>query len=78
MKLPRNVSGEQLIAVAVQLGYKRIRQKGSHVRLRHEGPSGHSITIPLHDPMKAGTLHGILSEIARMRSIAYENLVELL
>src|SRR5207248_2575214 len=38
--------------------------KGSHVRLRHERPPAHTITVPLHNPLKTGTLHGILSEVA--------------
>jgi len=78
MKLPRGVSADRLIRVLERLGYKVIRQKGSHVRLRHEGPPAHAITIPRHDPLKTGTLHGILSEVAHMRSIAIESLVELL
>jgi predicted RNA binding protein YcfA (HicA-like mRNA interferase family) len=66
MKLPRGVSGECLVRVLEQLGYSVIRQKGSHMRLRYEGPPVHSITVPLHDPLKTGTLHGILSEVAQM------------
>jgi predicted RNA binding protein YcfA (HicA-like mRNA interferase family) len=78
MKLPRNVSGDRLIDMLGRLGYKRLRQQGSHVRVRHEGPPRHSITIPLHNPMKAGTLHGILAEVALMRSMAVDDLVKLL
>ena len=55
-----------------------IRQKGSHVRLRHEGPPAHTITVPLHNPLKTGTLHGILSEIALMRTLSVESIIELL
>ena len=51
-----------------------IRQKGSHVRLRHEGPPAHAITVPRHNPLKTGTLYGILSEVAEMRSIAIESI----
>ncbi len=36
------------------------------------------ITIPLHNPLKTGTLHSILSEVALMRSIGIESLAELL
>jgi predicted RNA binding protein YcfA (HicA-like mRNA interferase family) len=61
-----------------RLGYVVLRQKGSHVRLRHEGPPVHMITIPLHNPLKTGTLHSILSEVALMRSIGIESLAELL
>ena len=38
MKLPRGVSADRLIGALEHLGYRKVRQKGSHVRLRHEGP----------------------------------------
>lgn len=78
MKLPRGVSGDRLIHVLTRLGYAVIRQRGSHVRLRHEGPPAHTITVPRHDPLKTGTLHGIVLEVALARSIRIESLVELL
>lgn len=78
MKLPRGVSGDRLIGALERLGYVVIRQKGSHVRLRHEGPPVHTVTVPLHNPLKTGTLHGILSEVAQMQSRALESLAVLL
>ena len=78
MKLPRDVSADRLIRALEHLGYRKVRQKGSHVRLRHEGPPAHSITVPLHDPLKTGTLHGIVGEVAQMRSITAETVVALL
>lgn len=78
MKLPRGVSGDRVVRALKHLGYMQIRQKGSHVILRHEGPPVHTITVPLHNPLKAGTLHGILSEIAQMRSITIESITDLL
>jgi predicted RNA binding protein YcfA (HicA-like mRNA interferase family) len=78
MKLPRGVSGDRLIHMLSDLGYAMIRQKGSHVRLRHEGPPAHMITVPRHNPLKTGTLHGILSEVAQMRSTTIESLAALL
>ncbi len=78
MKLPRGVSASRLVQVLEQLGYSKVRQKGSHARLRHDGPPTHSITIPLHDQLKVGTLHGILTEVAGMRAIAIESIVSLL
>lgn len=74
MKLPRDVSADHLIRTLERHGYQTIRQKGSHVRLRHEGPPAHTITVPLHHPLKIGTLHAILSEVAQMRSITLESL----
>jgi len=76
MKLPRGVSAERVIQALERLGYGVIRQKGSHVRLRHEGPPVHTITVPLHHPLKTGTLHAILSEVAQMRSVTIESLTE--
>ena len=78
MKLPRGVSADRLIRALGHLGYRVIRQKGSHLRLRHDGPPAHAITVPLHNPLKKGTLHGILSEVAQMRSITIESVVDLL
>ena len=78
MKLPRGVSGERLVRALEQLGYSVVRQKGSHTRMRHDGPPVHSITVPLHNPLKTGTLHGILSEVAQMRSMTVDALAELL
>jgi predicted RNA binding protein YcfA (HicA-like mRNA interferase family) len=78
MKLPRGVSADRLIRALERLGYVVMRQKGSHVRLRHDGPPAHMITIPLHNPLKIGTLHGILSEVAQRRSISVESLAEMI
>lgn len=78
MKLPRGVSGDRLIRTLQQVGYSIVRQKGSHVRLQHPGPPVHSVSVPLHNPVKTGTLHGILAEVALMRSITVESLAQLL
>jgi predicted RNA binding protein YcfA (HicA-like mRNA interferase family) len=78
MKLPRGMSADRVIRALVRLGYEVIRQRGSHVRLRHDGPPVHTITVPLHDPLKVGTLHAIFSEVALMRSISIESISDLL
>jgi hypothetical protein len=53
-----------------------LRQKKSHIRLRHPGPPVHLITVPNHDPLKTGTLHGILAEVTMMRGITIDALCE--
>jgi predicted RNA binding protein YcfA (HicA-like mRNA interferase family) len=78
MKLPRDVSGDRLIRLLETLGYAVIRQKGSHVRLGHDGPPPHSITVPRHKRLKTGTLQSILAEIARIRSVPMDSLIEVL
>ena len=78
MKLPRGVSADRLIRVLTHLGYVEVRRTGSHVRLRHEGPPLHSITVPWHNPLKTGTLHGILSEVAAKRTMAIDSIIDLM
>lgn len=77
MKVPRGVAGDRLIAV-LQHGYEILRQKGSHVRLRHHGPPEHVVTVPKHKAIKVGTLHAILTEVARMRSRDVTSLIQML
>jgi predicted RNA binding protein YcfA (HicA-like mRNA interferase family) len=76
MKLPRGVSADLLIRALERVGYEVVRQKGSHVRLRRQGPPAHTITVPLHNPLKTGILHGILAEVALIRSTTVEFLAE--
>lgn len=76
MKLPADVSADRLINALKHLGYQVVRQKGSHIRLRHDGPPAHSISVPNHNPLKKGTLHGILTDVAAIRSISMEELIE--
>ncbi|AAL81447.1 addiction module toxin, HicA family [Pyrococcus furiosus DSM 3638] len=61
MKLPRDVSGEDVIKALRKLGYVPARQKGSHVVLT--GPSGKIIVIPLHKRIKTGLLRAIIREV---------------
>lgn len=61
-KLPVT-SGEDLIRVLQKFGYTRVRQKGSHVRLRHAtDPQRLPITVPLHAEIAFGTLKRILRD----------------
>jgi predicted RNA binding protein YcfA (HicA-like mRNA interferase family) len=78
MKLPRGVSANRLIHALERLGYTVIRQKGSHVRLFHEAAPTHSISVPLHDPLKIGTFHGIPVEVAQAQSISIQEILDLL
>jgi len=77
MKLPRNIGGEDLIKLLTKFGYKVMRQTGSHVRLKSDIMGRiHFITIPLHKPLKLGTLNNILSDIAEYLKISKKELIE--
>ena len=60
-KLPRDVSGQDVIKALRKLGYYPARQKGSHVILI--GPTGKMITVPLHKSLKTGLLRAIIREV---------------
>ena len=76
-KTPRNISGQQLIKILKKYGYESTRQKGSHIRLTNSSkPTTHHITIPDHDPLKLGTLSGILNEVSRYLEIDREELLK--
>ena len=65
MKLPRDLSGLDLVHKLKPLGYVVTRQAGSHIRLTTVQNGQHHITIPAHDPLKIGTLSAILGDIAQ-------------
>jgi predicted RNA binding protein YcfA (HicA-like mRNA interferase family) len=61
-KLPV-VSGQDLIRALGKFGYLAVRQKGSHVRLRHPSdPLRLPVTVPLHTEIAFGTLRRILRD----------------
>ena len=78
MKLPRDISGNQLIKNLKPLGYIVTRQTGSHIRLSTEQNGQHHITIPQHDPLKIGTLTAILADIATHFNLSKNELTDLL
>ena len=65
MKLPRDMSGEELAQLFGRYGYKSTRQTGSHMRLTtiFKGIE-HHITIPQHKSLRIGTLSKILKDVA--------------
>ena len=65
MKLPRDLTGLQLVKLLETLGYQVTRQTGSHIRMTTTQNGTHHVTIPAHSPLKMGTLSGILSDIAQ-------------
>lgn len=65
MRLPRDLSGRDLIRLLTRYGYQATRQAGSHVRLETTLLGNpHRVTIPEHDHLRVGTLSAILSEVA--------------
>jgi predicted RNA binding protein YcfA (HicA-like mRNA interferase family) len=76
MKLPRDLSGADLAKALARVGYRVTRQSGSHIRLTTGSPSQHHVTVPAHDPLKIGTLAGILSDVADHLKVSREDLLQ--
>lgn len=76
MKLPRDISGKELIKALESLGYVVTRQRGSHVYLVAKDQEEHHIAVPLHSPLKIGTLMGILNDVALHLKIPRSELTE--
>jgi predicted RNA binding protein YcfA (HicA-like mRNA interferase family) len=64
MRVPRDLSADDLVHLLKSLGYVPVRQTGSHIRLVTQQHGEHHITIPRHDPLRMGTLSGLLSDIS--------------
>jgi len=64
MKLPRDVSGDELAQILSRIGYRITRQTGSHIRLTTEIQGQHHVTIPNHKSLRIGTLSAIISNVA--------------
>jgi predicted RNA binding protein YcfA (HicA-like mRNA interferase family) len=77
VKIPRDLSGSDLVRALHGFGYVAVRQTGSHIRLRstYTGTE-HLITIPNHNPIKLGTVQGILTDVAQYLKMAKQDLIE--
>ncbi len=76
MKLPRDLSGQELARLLQRLDYHVTRQTGSHIRLTRAGDRAHHITIPDHAPLKVGTLNAILKDVAAHLGIGKDELLK--
>jgi len=76
MRLPRDISGVDLAKVLKPFGYDVTRQTGSHLRLTTQQRGEHHVTIPNHDPLRIGTLAGILADVAEHFEITRDELIE--
>lgn len=76
MRLPRDLTGDQLARLLAALGYRVTRQTGSHMRLTTSERGEHHVTVPRHDPLRLGTLASILGDVSAHAGINREILAE--
>lgn len=78
MKTPCDVSGKDLVKTLKAYNYEVTGQNGSHIKVTTEQNGQHHVAIPNHNPIKIGTLNGILSEVAKHFGITKEEVVRVL
>lgn len=72
MKLPTDISGQELVKALLRAGFVVNRQRGSHIVLRRADPYAR-VVVPDHKQIRAGTLRQILAEA----DLTVEQLLEL-
>ena len=70
MKLPRDLSGAELVEILCRRwNYRQIHQEGSHILIETLEPFPQRISVPAHRTLRLGTLHSILRSVARHKGI---------
>lgn len=75
MRLPRDLTGAELVRRLARLGYGVTRQTGSHMRLTSHQRGEHHVTVPGHDPLRVGTLAAILEAVAAHHGLDRDELL---
>ena len=76
MKLPRNLSGQQLAAgLCRHWDYRQVHQIGSHIILETEIPGHQRLAIPAHKSLKLGTLGSILRAVTTHKGVSRETIL---
>lgn len=74
-KLPQ-VSGNDVVRLLGSLGYQKISQSGSHLKMRKTtGIGQHTIVVPLHKVVAKGTLNDILNKLSLWNNVSKDKLI---
>jgi len=76
MKLPRDLSADDLVRLLGRFGYQVTRQTGSHMRLTTQQRGEHHVTIPRHAVLRVGTLAGILADVTAHLGLSRDELLQ--
>lgn len=61
MPRPRQLSGQEVVAIFSKFGFDEVSQKGSHIKLRRIAIDGsrQTLVVPLHKKLDLGTAFGL-------------------
>jgi predicted RNA binding protein YcfA (HicA-like mRNA interferase family) len=79
MKVPRDLSGAQLVKVLCRdWGYRVVHQEGSHIILQTDTPAPQRLSVPNHNPLRVGTLNSIVRAVSAHKDVERQQLLEAL
>lgn len=70
----RALKSREVISALSRAGFEQVRQKGSHLRMRH--PDGRVVPVPEHGQLDIG--RGLLRKILRDAELTVEDFLKLL
>jgi predicted RNA binding protein YcfA (HicA-like mRNA interferase family) len=77
MKVPRDLSGAQLVKVLCRdWDYRTVHQEGSHVILQTGTPGHQRLSVPNHNPLRIGMLNAILRVVAVHKGVDRQALLD--
>ena len=77
MKLPRDLSGAELVKILCRdWSYQVVHQEGSHIVVQTEEPSHQRIAVPAHRYLRIGTLNAILRSVASHKGVTRESILQ--
>ena len=68
------VKADQLVKALKKVGFEEVRQRGSHLRLKHS--DGRVVTVPIHQGQDIGK--GLLRKVLRDAELSVNELIDLL
>ena len=79
MKVPRDLSGTQLVRVLCRdWQYRVVHQEGSHIILQTDTPTHQRLSVPNHNPLRVGTLNGIVRAVSIHKGTERQQLLDAL
>jgi predicted RNA binding protein YcfA (HicA-like mRNA interferase family) len=75
IKVPRDVSADQFTRALGRVGYRMVRQSGSHIKLEHELNKQWAVGFPQHSPLKVGMIENALKKVANQLGMDIDELI---
>jgi predicted RNA binding protein YcfA (HicA-like mRNA interferase family) len=77
MKIPRDLSGEDLVSLlSRKWDYRIVHQQGSHIVLETATPSHQRIAVPAHKNLRIGTLNAIFRSVAHHKGVERQDVLK--